>query len=486
MPPEDKRWREIDAKLPPNDHARIVQRQVSQLNRESLDRFYKGLGKQAYDPLCLLKMVLYQYFKGRLSPATWHQETCINQAMQWLGNGYTPARRTWYNFRDRVGGFIQELNDQLVQLAIDQDLLVPTTLAQDGTSVAACASRHQMLTQPTLNKRQHILQEIVDEPQTQTQPLPKWVPPTPTGRQALAQRMTIAAEVLAERIAKNATKPKEKRKDPAKIYVSLTDPIAPLGRDKLKVFRPLYTIQCLVDPTSHLVASYCCKASASDAGTLAPMIDKTQGIVNGRLRTILADGGYCSIGDLGEAAARNVELLAPASLSGCARVSKARNGDAQIPRGEFLYDQSSNSYKCPAGHTLRFKDREKKARQGDRHLYQSRYQCEQSKCDSCPLMDRCLSGKSARTLRRLEGEELLEAQRTKMQSEEVKLRYSLRGQSVERTFADAKGHRQFHRFHGRGLDRATTETGLLILSLNLLRLDNLQQKTKKTNQNQIE
>jgi hypothetical protein len=67
---------------------------------------------------------------------------------------------------------------------------------------------------------------------------------------------------LAERIAQNAAKPSDKREDPAKIVVSLTDPIAPLGRDKLKVYRPLYTIQYVVEPTSHLIMSYCCDAAA--------------------------------------------------------------------------------------------------------------------------------------------------------------------------------------------------------------------------------
>lgn len=47
-------------------------------------------------------MVLYEYLKGRRSPATWEEEARINEAAQWLGRGYTPARRTWYDFRDRM------------------------------------------------------------------------------------------------------------------------------------------------------------------------------------------------------------------------------------------------------------------------------------------------------------------------------------------------------------------------------------------------
>jgi len=426
-------------------------------------------------------MVLYQYLKGRRSPATWEQEAQINEAMQWLGRGYTPARTTWYDFRDRVGGVIEELNRQLVQQAIDQEQLDPTTAAQDGTSIAACASRHRMLNQETLQKRQQLLGEAIDGSR-EPEELPKWVPPTPAGRLELADRMNVAAEVLAQRITQNAAKPSGKRKDPARIQVSLTDPIAPLGRDKLKVFRPLYTIQYLVDPVSHLIVSYCCEASTGDAGMLAPMIDKTQAIVAGRLRTVVADGGYCSILDLRDAQQRNVELLAPTSASGGSRQSKSRSGEPQIPRAEFSFDAASNSYTCQAGHSLAYKDREKKSRLGGRHLYQSRYQCAAQHCESCPLASRCLGGSGPRMIKRMEGEELLEAQRLKMEQDEVKERYRLRGQTVERGFGDAKGNRRVDRFHGRGLVRARAETGLLTLAQNLLRLDNLQHNAVNSNE----
>ena len=78
-------------------------------------------------------------------------------------------------------------------------------------------------------------------------------------------------------------------------------------------------------------------------------------------------------------------------------------------------------------------------------------------------------------IKRLEGQELLDAQRAKMSDPEVQSRYALRGQTVELGFVDAKGHRGLSRFHGRGLPRARAETGLLVLAQTLLRLDRLQQ-----------
>ena len=219
MPPSDPRWQKIDQELPPDDHARIARRQLEQLDRNIVDQAYLGVGKVAFDPMPLLAMVLYQYLKGRRSPATWEEEARLNEAMQWLGYGYTPARRTWYEFRDRIGDIIELLHVNLVQQAIVQGHLAPSTDVQDGTSIAACASRHRMVNQQTLTKRQQLLSDVIEGVLPDSEEPPKWVPPMHTGQLDLALRMQTAAEVLTGRITENAGKPSGKRKDPDKGYI---------------------------------------------------------------------------------------------------------------------------------------------------------------------------------------------------------------------------------------------------------------------------
>jgi transposase len=447
-----------------------VERQVNKLDRAVIDLAYRRSGSEPYDPVPLLKMVLYQYLKGNQSPATWHEEATRNEAMQWLGRGYVPARRTWYDFRDRAGKFIEQVHEQIVARAVDQGI-DPTVGVQDGTAVAACASRHRMVNRTTLEKRIEQLGAILkgkfeDE-------VPKWVPPTDSGRLDLAERMNTASEVLAGRIAKNAEKPSDKRKDPEKIQVSLSDPDAPLGRDKLKVFRPLYTVQYVVATVSYLIMSYCCKPEVTDAGTLAPMIDKTQKAVGGQLKTMMADAAYCSIVDLQDCRDRGIELLAPVQ-SNAFTASKAKPNQ-QIPRDEFKWDDAEQCYRCPQGHRLEYCDRTRKQRHSGRQLWEFRYRCDPVHCGACPLVARCLRpGATCRTIKQLEGQELLDIQRAKMADPETQKRYRLRGQTVELAYADSKGNRRLQRFHGRGLARARAETGLMVVAQNLRRLDRLE------------
>jgi hypothetical protein len=292
--------------------------------------------------------------------------------------------------------------------------------------------------------------------------------------------MNAAREILGERIAKNSRKPASKRKNPDKIQVSLSDPMAPLGRDKLKVFRPLYTVQCMVAPGSHLIMAYGCEPEVTDAGTLAPMIDRTQKVVGGRLKTVLADAAYCSIVDLQECREREIELLAPVQANSFTESKKAATPDRQIPRDQFTWNEAEQCYRCPEGHPLKYDGRERKQRHSDRELWEYRYRCDPIHCGGCPLASQCLRpGSARRTIKKLEGQELLDDQRKKMTAPEVRSRYQLRGQTVELAYADSKGNRGQTQFHGRGPSRVRTETGLMVIAQNILRLDRLQRNARK-------
>ena len=150
-----------------------------------------------------------------------------------------------------------------------------------------------------------------------------------------------------------------------------------------------------------------------------------------------------------------------------------------IPRAKFVWEEGRQSYRCPQGHVLDYVDRARKRRHGGQQLWEYRYRCDLAHCSTCPLAGKCLRpGAKCRTIKRLEGQELLDAQRNKMALPENQSRYRLRGQTVELAYADSKGNRRLQRFHGRGLARARTETGLMVVAQNLLRLDRLEKQRR--------
>jgi transposase len=462
--------------------ARIVEAEVDRMERtqltflKTLEGAYRGSGSDAYHPRLMLRIVLYEILEGRRSPAQWHRDIPVSKALLWLGRGIQPSRTACYTFRDRMETIIQSVHKGLMKQALSDGLLNGETGVLDGTSVRACASRHRVVNIKTLTQRLEQI-KVACELDQQLQPpdvIPNWMARTPTGRIEQQKRFARAMTVLQLRLAANSRKQKDKRLPEHRVYVSTSDPEAPLGRDKEKVFCPLYSPQFVIDSESRLVMAWDVFAQATDSGTLGPMIDATKNIVGHRFKRISADAGYCSLLDLQTCESRSVELFAPFQENSLTEQKRKANPPKQIPRSRFTWIATENSYRCPRGQLLKHTGRERRSRRNSEFVIEHRFQCLPEICQSCPLAAQCLRpGSSSRTIKRLEGQEILEAHQAKMVTSEAKAIHRLRGSLVERSFGDAKEHRQFRRFHGRGVARVKAETGLVILAQNLLTLHRL-------------
>jgi hypothetical protein len=140
---------------------------------------------------------------------------------------------------------------------------------------------------------------------------------------------------------------------------------------------------------------------------------------------MMADAAYCVIIDLRGCVDRGIELLAPVQANSFSEKKKQAKANRQIPRDKFGFDEARNFYQCPAGHELSYSGRERKQRHGGQSLWESRYRCAAVHWGSCPLRAQCLrSGSSSRTINRLEGQELLDAQRARMSDPKVQSRYA--------------------------------------------------------------
>jgi transposase len=451
--------------------ARIIDEAVDRLDSSVLEAAYQGVGDPAFPPTLMLKMILFEVLDGRLSPAQWCRDGEVHKALLWLGRGIQPSRTACYSFRDRLGSVIDQLHKLIIDQTLIEENVNPDIGVLDGTTIRAFASRHRLVNQETLVRRREKLQvqieaDVANPTAASATDLPKWMPKTHPGRVEQAQRMDEAKEILEQRLQGNAKKPKDKRLSENHVRVSVSEPEAPLGRDKEKVFCPLYTAEFLVEPSSLLVISWDVFAQATDAGTLAPMIDHTQSIVDGKLKKVIADAGYVSVLDLQACQERNIELVAPVQENS---FTKKKEDTNQIGRDKFHWSTSEQTYVCPQGHQLDYRGKQRKRRRGDQHIIEHRYHCSPQHCQGCPLAGLCVrDATKGRTIKRLEGQDLLDCHREKMKGDDAKMDYKQRGAVIERAFADIKRNRSFCRFNGRGLARAKTQVGLVVLAQNIL------------------
>ena len=459
------------------DHpARIIDAFVNALDRTSLEATYLGVGSLAYDPALMFKIALYETLEGHLSPAQWARHVRDSVALRWLGQGIEPVRTSMYNFRDRLSGPVFEMHAQTVRQTIANGLTTAELAVLDGTSARACVSRHQLVNEDKLTKRLQELNAAVahDVAGQAIESQPYWMAATPSGRRAQLERYRRAGCELAERLAENEQRPKDKQLPRKKVQVSVTDPEAPLGRDKEKFFGPMYTVEFVVDTTSLLILSFDVFAQVTDAGTLAPMLDRTQEVTGAMLIQISTDAGYVSLLDLQDCQERHVRLIGPVGENDFTEQKRAQAGPARIGKDQFKWLPEEGTYQCPAGHKLDYKGREQKRRRDDNAVTQHRFHCPAVHCRSCPLSERCVHDpEKGRTVKRLEGEELMDAHKEWMKTDEAKAANKLRGSVIERCFGDAKKHRNLRCLHGRGLKRAKAEIGLIILVQTALTLARL-------------
>lgn len=307
---------------------------------------------------------------------------------------------------------------------------------------------------------------------------PDWLAKTPRGQQRQYAAYQRADQRLAEREAQHGRsqrrQSKKRRRAATRVVVSPTEPEAALGRDKLKVHRPLYNVQLLPDLESPFVLGYETCAQTSDVGLLPPLLQRTHDLTGHLPDAVAVDGMYVTALDLAWCEAHDIVVYAPVS----AEEAGASSGRPQLPKSAFTWVAAEQTYRCPEGHLLQWERTQKEKRQDGQHLVVMQYRCASVHCVGCPRQAACTgSPERGRTVKRHEHEELVEALRARMATAEGQAVYRLRKQVVELRFADLKSHRGLQQFRSFGLARARTQVALLVLAHNGLAL--LQARAKQ-------
>ena len=467
---EHPRWQELDRELPADHVARAIVEAMKLLDWSALYARYTASGSPATDPLLMLRIVLIELRRGRFRPQHWYQDTKENDTLKWAGFGIRPSRTAWYDFYDRVGPLLERWNAQLVEQAIAAEVTDGGQVSLDGSTVAAHASRHRLINNERLARRQEQLAAAcaADEDGAAVSDPPAWMAATPATRKEQSERFERARERLHELQAANDRQERRRRREAKRIVVSTSDPEAALGRDKFKVFRPLYNVQLARDVNSPLILACEVFAQPTDAGTLKPMLSKLGALDGLKLRQLLVDADYVTANHLAQCEQANVTLVGPWKEND-ATASKPAKAPKQLGKEQFTWLADEDAYVCPQGHRLHWIGREKRRQaDGEIHVVQS-YRCSPEHCCACPLHARCTTNpRRGRAVKRSEHEDLVEAHRAWMATDEAKAIYKKRKQTVELGFADVKEHRSLRCFPRRGLQRARTHVGLLVLVHNLI------------------
>jgi transposase len=473
-------WKRWDEQLPPDHIARVIQEALPRLDLEPLRKSYSGCGSPAFRPELMLAMVLVEKHHGRCSPSQWHRDQSDRISLLWIGQGIRPSRGIWYQFRDRVGPFLDQWLSEIIRLAEQAGLTTATDGVVDGTLIAASASKHRLLNEKQLTSR---LQQLDGAIRLDEQPIPSvqqpssdqqhpaerqpgWMAKTPSGRRQQQTRHLRAEKFLQRRLETNARKIPSEQQSPDRVVISVSDPEAALGPDKFKVFRPLYNSLVITDRQSPLILGYEVFAHGQDTPLLFPTITHTETLIGHKLKRLTGDSGFITGRNLALSRTRDLELFGPWKVNDFSEPAPKKFYD----KDQFVWHAEDHEYECPAGERLKRFSTEKRARADGHEELLERFKTGRDVCAACALRAACTKNKDGRQIRRSEYEDDVVAHRAKMETPEAKALLKTRGQIIERSFADLKEHRGLRRHTGRGLDRVRIDTGLAVLTHNLITL----------------
>lgn len=239
--------------------------------------------------------------------------------------------------------------------------------------------------------------------------------------------------------------------------VSQTDPDAALVRKGGGESRPRYHHHRVVDDAhGAITAVETTPGSIAENHKLMSLLTQHERNTAQPAATVVADSKYGTVANY--IACQQHGLT---THLGDAQGSPAKGRRAGIfPDTMFCYDAATNTYRCPAGQTLR-------ARRLHLRKRTTEYIAAKGVCAACALRAQCTRASYGRTLHRHEQQELLDRARAQAHSWRARRDRARRQHLCEQSFADAANNHGFKRSRWRRLWRQQIQDWLIAAIQNI-------------------
>jgi transposase len=450
----------IEEYVAPDNPIRFIDAYVNTLDMEKLGFTHStpnDLGRPSYNPKDLCKLYLYGGLNHIRSSRKLERECKTNLEAMWLLKGLAPDFKTIADFRKNNPSAITNLFKDFVAFLKKLSLYGAKQVSVDGTKLLAVNSSYKAFTQKALVKRikimeksvQHYLEELdtADEQEA-------------SDEEATAFEVDKIATFLdkkekSQEILDNMQKSGQKD-------IALTDSDCRQMMNHGRV-ESCYNLQTAVDSKNHLIVNYLVTNQASDLNQLSSVAICAKETLGVEQIECLSDRGYFDFLQIKQCTDNGVMPYVAVKGSG-------RGGSMISPEftaDKFCYDQVSNIYVCPAGHSLHAQSRRFQSGMDMRA-----YVCPKRVCRSCEFfMTKCTRNKNGRVIWRWVHEEVIDEMKKRLNANPEVM--DVRKKVVEHTFGTIKRAFGAPYLLLKGLKKVSGEVGLLLLSYNLRRALNI-------------
>jgi transposase len=483
--------------LIPKEHlVRVVNDTLDKMDIGPLIESYKGGGTTSYYPKMLLKVLVYGYICKIYSCRKLAKALRENVYFMWLAALNRPDFRTINNFRSgRLKSTIEEIFASLLAHLIDLGYVKLEHYFVDGTKLRADANKYSWVWAKNTERYQTQLQQKIKELLKEIDAI-NAVEEEEYGDKDLEEMgedSSISSERLQQIVEdinnKLAEHPKERKLKSAKRKItkdflprlkkyeqqkqdlagrnscSKTDKAATFFRFKNGELLPAYNV--LVGTENQFILNWSIHQHPTDTVSFIPHMEKFARLSPKLPRACIGDSGFGS--------EENYDYLQKQGIDNYLKYNtfhqelKGKSPKNRFHKNNFTYDESDDSFLCPEGRRLRFREtQEHKTANG----YLSRldiYVCED--CSGCAFAAEC---KKTDGPRRLTIRPRLDAHRRQAMNnlttpEGIELR-KRRNVEPEPVFGHIKHNMGYRRFRLRGLPKVNIEMGLLSMAHNMMKM----------------
>jgi transposase len=493
-----------------DDMVRVIDAVINQIDLTELKNMYLGGGRASYNPVMLLKVLIYAYCQKIYSSRQIEDKLKSDIRFMWLSARQRVDHTTIARFRSKkIAGIFENIFAKVVDLLAQNNYLDLSTYFLDGTKVEANANKYSYVWKTSTKKYQQSLKENVhkhlieiDELNNQedkkyadievqkidTKKISKLadeisstIKPNDTSK-TNRRKKTIVKKLKTDFLPREKKYEKqleilENRNSYSKTDIDATFMRMKEDQNKPKADpKPAYNMQ--IGTNEQFVISYSLSQSPNDLNTLIPDLDKLS--KNHELpKTVVADAGYGS--------EENYKFLEDNKITPCVKYQtyyrEMKGTLSQFDRKMMEYDKSRDEYTCPNNRKLVKTGTSFEISTTGYKRHTTSYECED--CSGCEFAINCIKkfNPNKPTNRTMsvskKGKRLEEKAKKVLLSEKGKKLKRQRNIEPETVFGDLKQNFHLKRFMLRGKEKVEVEFGLFSMAHNLNKLTKSLKNDKK-------
>lgn len=408
------------------------------------------VGNSSYNPISMLKLLVYGYSYGWRSSRKLERAVHHNLSFIWLIGGLKPDHKTISNFRKNNKNILQKVLKQTVRICLKLNLIEGNCLFVDGTKMRGSASISKTFSKSKLEDMLSEIDKRIDSLSSECDQIDL----QESGSYISTSKDLHDMKSLKTKISGLIDKMEKENL----ASINLTDPDTKKVKGRQGTHAG-FNGQIVTDESNGLIVSADVVKESTDHNQFSEQIENANKNLGKNCKTAVADAGYSKVENLSKTSDKGIDVIVPSN-------KQALHIPTNNPfdKDKFIYDKKDNQYKCPEGSFLKLK-KYRKDKEG--HVYQVAHS---KQCLNCKHFGKCTTNKRGREIHRKNNEELKIKFENRYSEDDAQKIYSKRKERVEHQFGHIKRNLNGGHFLVRGVEAVKAEFAVLTSCFNIARM----------------